>query len=229
MSSTTNAEGPVGLNSRGRLLDAAETLLDQASPPRITLDRVATAAGLSRTTAYRIFGTNAEMAGALAAHRLHAHRKAVLEIAKQGSDAITRIEDMAVHSLVAIVRDPVLSRLFEDDDLMNTLPLRELADEQLRPVVEEGQSTGDIRRDLATDEIVEWLLEVVTALARQHHSEETLHRRYSLFVRPGLMPRPPTVPAGDLLDEAELKLCGALDTLDELRGIAEPRNPQTPA
>jgi AcrR family transcriptional regulator len=209
--------------SRVRLLDAAADLLLQDDPPKLTLDRVAVAAGLSRTTAYRLFGTNADMAGALAAHRLAAHRQAVFEIGQGGSDAIHRIAEMCVHSLVVIVRDPVLSRLFDDDDLMRTPTLRELADELLRPVVEDGRAVGEIRRDLGTDEIVDWLLEVVTALASRHHDEDTLRRRYSLFVRPGLMPRPPTVPVGDLIDDAETKLRGAIDLIDKVRGIAESR------
>lgn len=221
MPEATEADEPVTTSSRERLIDAAESMLCQADSPRITLDRVAVEAGLSRTTAYRIFGSNAELAGAVAAHRLDGHRQAVLEIGGRETDAISRIEDMAVHSLVAIVRDPVLRRLFDDDDLMKSPSLKALADEQLRPVVEQGRAVGQVRRDLETDEIIAWLLEVVTALASRHHDESTLRRRYSLFVRPGLMPAPPMIPAGELVADVDRRLRGAIDVLDKLRVITE--------
>jgi len=112
--------------------------------------------------------------------------------------------------------------LLDDDDLVTSLPLRALTNEIAKPIIEAGQAAGEVRRDVAADEIVDWLLETAFSIPRHHHDEETVRRRLRLFVRPALVHNPPVVATLKLIGRTEQKLKGALELLGELRDTAEP-------
>lgn len=206
------------LSTRGRLLAAADQMLDNDDSARLTIEAVATAAGVSRTTAYRAFGNTTELAGAILVSRLEAHRQSVLEIGSREKDVIGKIEAMTLYALIEIARSPVLKRLADVDDLADSPTLRSLATEIMQTPIEEGQATGEIRRDVEAAEIVDWLLETAFSLARLHYDETMAQRRLKLFVRPALLHNPPSAGVLAVVDTAEARLVEVQHLLDTLRG-----------
>ena len=152
--------------ARERLIDAAEACFARLGVARTTIDDVARAAQVSRATVYRHVRDRDDLV--LAALGREARRFAE----RMGLHREQPLADAIVEGIVFAVREvpnePALAVLMRPD-AATALPgawplLYEHSLRALGPLVDRARAEGDIRDDLRTEEVVEWVLRTVLSL-----------------------------------------------------------------
>lgn len=184
------------------------------------MEAVAAAASLSRTTAYRAFGSATEMAAAIAMHCLEQQRDKLVDLVDRETDVIAKLETLAVHTQVDILQHHGLQALLDDSGTAGQQRLLSMSFTFVSPIVEKGQALGVVRADLTPEEITEWMLETVLDAAHRGHTEPEARRRFRLFIAPSLLAYEPSGMPAALLMQTERHLVEATATLAALRGLA---------
>lgn len=171
-----------------RLVRAADAALQRDGIDGVSIDAIASSAGVSRATAFRHLGKREEMVVAVALSR---SRRFIVEcraLMTRHVGAFAQLEAAFVYLVRELSSDPIIRELFSlrtSDDLGPGA--YEMAVATLGPAVEEGRAAGDIRRDVTRDQIVAWIIEQLY-LAIQHHdrSESAVLHRVREFLAPAL-------------------------------------------
>ena len=220
MSSAAQTHPSGRLSTLGRLQEAADRVVDNLEG-RLTIDAVAEAAGVSRTTAYRLLGSNDELAESVATRRIDAHRRTLLAIGRRDGDIFEKIEAMMVYTLTEFTADRGLRLLLNDDAWATSISLRALAQEVLLPPFELAQQGGDLRDDIEGTEITAWLSEITLDMVRHGYNTDRVRRRFALFIRPALAPNATYVHNASLLSDAKKHADALRAILGRMHGAAE--------
>jgi AcrR family transcriptional regulator len=135
-----------------RILDAALALASASGLRNLTMDDVASRAGVGRMTVYRRFGSRGALVDALAVREARRCLTAIAASIDPEAPAAERLVSLAVATLRLIREHPLLDRLarFEPEDLLSELTrddsavfrlVRAFLVEQIRS----GQEAGELR------------------------------------------------------------------------------------
>ena len=157
-----------GSSGRSRMLDAAEACLQRFGVAKTTVEDVAQAAGLSRATVYRQFGSRDALLLAVAAREAD-------RVATQAELYLRRFDDVGswlVEGILFCLREipkrPLLAQFMAPQDLgttgrmvLNSERMLAIGAEILRPVFEPARREGLLHRDLELDALIEWVLRIL--------------------------------------------------------------------
>ena len=150
------------------MLDAAESCLQRFGVAKTTVEDVAQAAGLSRATVYRQFGSRDALLLAVAAREAD-------RVATQAELYLRRFDDVGswlVEGILFCLREipkrPLLAQFMAPQDLgttgrmvLNSERMLAIGAEILRPVFEPARREGLLHRDLELDALIEWVLRIL--------------------------------------------------------------------
>ena len=203
----TARSGPQDNTLRPRLHGALAELLNShtVTLDDLTIDVVATAAGVSRATAYRHLGTREELRFRAAITLAQAHVQRCVDVLDQLHGAPAKIEEAFAYTIRESARDPLLQVLLVESRRTEGIDraIRSLSDQITRPVVAAGQTVGEIRSDLSVDMIMDWLHEQIYVVLRLGHNEVSTRTWVRTFVLPSLFP---TAVHGGVLAEVRARL-----------------------
>jgi AcrR family transcriptional regulator len=155
-------------SGRERMLDAAESCLQRFGVAKTTVEDVAQAAGLSRATVYRQFGSRDALLLAAAAREAE-------RLATQAELYLQRFDDVGswlVEGILFCLREipkrPLLAQFVAPQDLgttgrmvLTSERMLAIGSEILRPMFEPAQREGLLHRDLQLDALIEWVLRIL--------------------------------------------------------------------
>lgn len=150
---------------RERLLDAAEACLARFGIAKTTAEDVARAAGLSRATIYRQFGSRDGLIAAVTTREAERCAAAAIEHLRRFDD----IGDWIVEGILFCLRDiparPLLVQLGGRAEfvaasrvVLRSDRMRTLGSDVLRPLFERARASGRLVDDFDLDEFSEWVL-----------------------------------------------------------------------
>jgi AcrR family transcriptional regulator len=206
---------------RARLDEALARLLSTRvlDPAALTVEAIACEAGVGRATAYRYFGDRAGLASQVIVMLARRHAAGVATAMASSSHAVGKLEEGWAYGARELPRiRPLLDALraswFDDTVRMTLADLG-------APVVRAGQDSGQIRRDVPADEILEWLESQSRLLLTRTFDDDGAARRwFRRFVAPGLRPVSEAGSPIDLpgvLDRAQEQLLSLARTFEGLR------------
>lgn len=176
---------------RDRLIRAADDVLRRVGVGEVTIEMVAEAAGVARSTAFRHFGGRDGMITAVALWRSRSFANAcVLAMdARQGTFA--KLEAAFVYLTEALAGDAIMRELFLLTPAADFGPdALAIASATLAPAIEAGRRAGDVRSDVSTDEAVRWIVEqLYLTILQSDRSDAAPTRRFRVFVAPALSSR----------------------------------------
>lgn len=173
---------------RDRLLTAAFELVD--ADEALSMDAVAQASGVSRASAYRIFAGVREMVAALTELQSAHHVAAVLAGAERESDAVAKLEAIAVYTVTTAREDPRMLVLMPQVGMAADAAVRRMAAEVSDPIIAAGQEAGCIRDDVTPAQISGWLLDsFVGGTAYRRMTDAEARDFFRTFFVPALLPR----------------------------------------
>lgn len=208
------------LSKLERLLETAEHVVDRDG--RLAIEAVAEAAGISRTTAYRLLRSNDELAGLVIARRLATHRHALLDIGqRRGLSFVARLEALMVYTATEFTTDRGLRLLLNDDDWASSVAVRDQDKEVLLPLLVDAQRSGDVRDDLEPAEIMAWLTELSLDMVRHGYGAEKVRRRFNVFIRPAIARSATYVQNAELLADAQQHADALQAVLREIGGTSD--------
>ena len=149
-------------------MDAAESCLQRFGLAKTTIEDVAQAAGLSRATVYRQFGSRDALLLAVAARDAE-------RVASQAELYLQRFEDVGswivegiLFCLREIPKQPLLGQFLAPQELgtasrmlLTSDRMLAIGSEILRPMFEPARREGLLHRDLELDALMEWVLRIV--------------------------------------------------------------------
>ncbi|MFV8054737.1 TetR/AcrR family transcriptional regulator [Mycobacterium sp. 48b] len=158
--------------ARERILDAAEKCYVEMGPARSKMTHIATRAGIHRTTVYSYFPNREAV---LAACYLRA-TNAVLEAAERcwqtDKPFIDQLIDACVMSLRLSRESPVMSALISPDEFARTVLATKssegwqaLLDNVLARRLADAVHDGEVRSDVPTRTLVDWVTRICMSLA----------------------------------------------------------------
>ena len=155
-------------SGREAVLDAAQSCLQRFGLAKTTVEDVAQAAGLSRATVYRQFGSRDALLLAVAAR--DAERVASqAELYLQGfEDVGSWIVEGILFCLRELPKRPLLSQFLTPQELgtasrmlLTSERMLAIGSEILRPMFEPARREGLLHRDLELDALMEWVLRIL--------------------------------------------------------------------
>lgn len=180
--------------TKDQILKAARNCFLEHGVRKTTMEKVAAAAGVSRSIVYRLFLDRRELIEAAAAER-------IAEIADEIAENIPRDVDWDSRTLVetftdlslAVIenvrRDAELAILLADDSpvsLHHVVWLSDVAQrgsQFWRPWLEHLREVGVVRKDVPLDYLIEWLQTVYPSIIlRQHMAIEDERRVIERFI-----------------------------------------------
>ncbi len=171
-----------------RLMRAADDLLHKVSVEQVTIDLVAEAAGVARSTAFRHFGGRDRMVTAVALWRSRSFaRKCVTEMeAREGTFA--KLEAAFIYLTEALAQDAIIRELFVLTPGADFGPeALAIASGAFGRTIEAGQQAGKVRSDISTDEAVRWIVEqLYLAILQSDRTQAVAVRRFQVFVAAAL-------------------------------------------
>ena len=160
------------LDTRERILDAAEGMLRRYGPAKTTVVDVARALGMSHANIYRHFASKSALQDAVAERWLHRVSTPLLEFVRKKNSAAKRLESWVL-ALAAVKRRKVL----DDPEMFATyhavaLTARSVVEAHLRTltaqlaaIIRDGMASGDFKvKDPDASAAA-----VLTATLRYHH------------------------------------------------------------
>jgi AcrR family transcriptional regulator len=175
---------------RGAILEATWALVTEHGLTSVTMSRIAEETGIGRATLYKYFPNVEAILLAWHERQITGHLEHLAEVRDQVGDAGERLE--AVLEAYALISHE--SHGHHDTDLVAFLHRGEhvaRAQQQLidliRDLLAEGTETGDLRDDVAPDELARYCLYALAA-ASSLPSEAAVHRLVTVTLA-GLRPR----------------------------------------
>lgn len=159
--------------TKDALLDAALTVFSRQGIQATRLEDIAAEAKVTRGAIYWHFGGKEGIVRELLHRRIDPVLTVVTEVSKRPLPAIERMEILIQELLALIEGSPQMrdSFLLEFERSLFGSPASKMHpvmqestrhfEKVLRALVEEGQTEGDIRRDLAMDDLLGFLLAIV--------------------------------------------------------------------
>jgi AcrR family transcriptional regulator len=154
---------------RDATLDTTAALVAKHGLRSVTMSRIAEETGIGRATLYKYFPDVEAILLAWHERQINGHLKQLAEVRDQAGDAGARLE--AVLEAYALIshqshghRDNELAALLHQDEQVGR------AEQQLRGMIRdlltEAAATGDVRDDIAPDELAGYCLHALTAAGR---------------------------------------------------------------
>jgi AcrR family transcriptional regulator len=222
-------EIPTIASVRDRLDGALEQCLSTLTADglaEITVDLVGQLASVSRATAYRYFGDRDGMffrATTLLTWR-HAERTRAL-VAPLPTVA-AKVEECFAYTAREIRCDRLMFVLLtspRSDGIESVL--KAIALDLLGPSLEYGQTDGQVRDDVAVDELIDWLQEQSHAIIRLGLDEEDARQWVRRFVLPSLRPdRADMQTPAELrhvLEDVSRQVTGLKRLIDRAQGVLD--------
>jgi AcrR family transcriptional regulator len=170
------------------VLDAAAALAAEHGPSSVTMSQIAEGAGIGRATLYKYFPDVEAILTAWHQRQISRHLGQLADAASQPGDPGQRLrtvlEAYAQHITFQRPHDTELAALVHRGEHMATAQ-RELR-EFIAGLIFEAAKTGDVRDDVAPDELAGYCLHALTA-AGSLPSEDAV-RRLVTVTRAGLRP-----------------------------------------
>lgn len=176
--------------ARRHLLEVAQECIERHGFSKVTLSDVAAAAGVTRPTVYRYFGSADELFNAAAVTASGGYLERTRSRAMRRSDPVERVVEAMVISISEIPDDPYLEELFRMRDALSVHAANQNAfvSNELRLYFGD-QWKGD---DQALDEFAEILLRLLKSFLDDPGPERDvaeLRRYLSRWLIPMLRPR----------------------------------------
>lgn len=181
---TQRANGTV----KDRLIRAADAEITARGVNAVQMDAVAKRAGVSRATAFRQLGSVSEALIQVALLRARRHVEAVEALMSQRAGAFTKLEAAMVYTTRELPTDPSISALIARHSASVHDPrVHQLAIDAVGQALVEGQRNGEVRSDLALDDLVDFLVEQTYVSAEEiDRSEDAVRSRFRNFIIPAL-------------------------------------------
>jgi AcrR family transcriptional regulator len=152
------------------VLDAAAACYVRLGVARTTAADVARAAGISRATLYRRFGSHEAIFLAVLTRESEAMARDAEHHLVSVDDPSQRIVEGMLFSIAEVRRRPVHAALFTSDDAawaanraLRAAALRRIAEDAIRPAI--ARATGSRLSARATDDLVDWILRLLVSFA----------------------------------------------------------------
>jgi AcrR family transcriptional regulator len=183
---------------RRRLVDAAETIVQEHGAAALRLDSVGDAVGLHRSSVYRYFDSKEELLIAVVVQATLRLGREVIEAIGPSARADRFIVDGLAMAMARIATEPVHRSLMapSTSEAMTRVGTRALT-EGMRPLVEPmfvaAAEQGVLRPGVTTDDALRWLMIVATGLFRAPDlvpDREELTRLLELMLVPALLDVP---------------------------------------
>ncbi|HEY2832593.1 MAG TPA: hypothetical protein VGJ14_09220 [Sporichthyaceae bacterium] len=201
--------------TRERLIDAARALLTAGEVPP-TMENVARTADVSRATAYRAVSGVPEILQAVTERALERHRNTVADLVSRERDAVAKIEATVVYTVTEVRADEALAHLIPSTGLAGHDFLRGMGFAFVDPILRVGQDNGEIRADIGTGTITDWILDCyVGGTSYRTFTAKEARTLFRTFFAPAL--RPARSPVAGELAEAEQGLREALVAVRKIR------------
>jgi AcrR family transcriptional regulator len=183
---------------RERVLDAAEECLKRFGLSKTTAEDIARAAGLSRATVYRQFGSRDAIVAAVTTREAERCAAAALDQLGRFDD----IGDWIVEGFLFCLRDipqrPLLAQLGAREELVAASRvvlgcdrMRTIGSDLLRPMLDEARRSGRLVEDFDLDEFSEWVLRVLMSFlavrSPAHRDEDALRRMLRRMLLPAIL------------------------------------------
>jgi AcrR family transcriptional regulator len=210
---------------RDRLIKAADAEIARHGIGAVKMEAVAKGAGVSRATAFRQMGTIYELLVQVALSHAKRHESAALAAMADASDTLAKVEAALIYSARELPHDRPIYGLITQHSMSSHHPGVHLTGVRVfESVLLDGRNSGEIRSDVSTDELVDFLLEqTYLAAEADDRSEDAVRRRFRHFIVPALM-TPRTAEHPRPIDESELQtavrttLTAVEDLAEKLRG-----------
>ncbi|MGH2711738.1 MAG: TetR/AcrR family transcriptional regulator [Actinomycetota bacterium] len=176
---------------RQAILDTTATLVAEDGLLSVTMSQIAEETGIGRATLYKYFSDVEAILLAWHERQISGHLEHLAHVRDQGGDPVERLE--AVLQAYALISreshghgDAELAAFLHRDEQV-TRAERKLRG-MIRALVAEGAKTGDLRHDVAPDELAGYCLYALAA-ARSLSSKAAVRRLVSVTLA-GLRPDP---------------------------------------
>lgn len=145
---------------KARLLHAADReLTERGVAASVPMEAIARRAGVSRATAFRQLGIVADVLVQVALLHARRHTVRVGKIMQREAGAISKLEAALVYTARELPKDPVLAALLARRGRAIRDPrVHRVAVDVTEPVLLEGQRDGEVRSDISTDDLVDFLV-----------------------------------------------------------------------
>ncbi len=218
--SSASREAPTA--ARERLIAIADEFLEREGIDAVSIDTIAAAAGVSRATAFRQLGGRDQMVVAVALARSRRFSTECVAEMSRRSGAFAKLEAAFVYLARELPRDPIMRELFALTPSGEFGPEgNAIAEAALGPTIEAGRAAGEVRGDIATAEIIRWVVEqMYLAVSHADRSEAAVVRRVRTFISPALSTAVDHAPPGVVrsqINTMNAALSQAQDALTALR------------
>jgi AcrR family transcriptional regulator len=187
-------------DARRRLIDATEACFERYGVVKTTVEDIATEAKVARQTVYRYFANRDEIVLAVTMREFEAIADRALRVLRKGRPFPDAAVDLVVYALRAIHGGRYLRLLYSEDAValtgrvaINTSAFYDFCYQRLRPYLIEAQQRGELRTDVDTREISEWLMRVTFLYASSDgpvaRDDRELKRFLRTWLRPALVPQ----------------------------------------
>ncbi|MGV0793236.1 TetR/AcrR family transcriptional regulator [Mycolicibacterium sp. XJ1819] len=204
---------------RDRLIRAADAEIAERGTSAVQMEAVALRAGVSRATAFRQLGSVSDMLMHVGLLRARRHVEAVHALMAEKTGAFAKLEALLLYSTRELPTDPSFSALIPQRAKSVRNPrVHRMTVEALGPFLDEGWRSGELRDDVPTDEIVDFLLEQLYIAAEDlDRSDAAVRRRVRNFIIPALAaPRSSVTEHISVANEADEAIATAIAALTNL-------------
>jgi len=174
---------------RDRLIRGADAEIALRGIGAVKMEAVAKRAGVSRATAFRQMGTIYELLVQVALSHAKRHETAVWAAMAESTDTLAKLEAVLIYSARELPLDRSVYGLITQHFTSAHHPGIHLAGLRvLESVLVDGRNSGEIRSDVGTDELVDFVLEqAFLAAEADDRSEDAVRRRFRCFIVPVLI------------------------------------------
>jgi len=200
---------------RARLIAAAEQEFAENPDGIPQMEAIAKRAGVSRATAFRRLGNIHDVIVQVALRRaIHdvivqvalrrarRHIAAVQELMTAQHGVFSKLEAALIYTARELPTDASIAALIaQHSTSVNDSRVHQAAVGAMGEVLAEGQRTGEIRDDVALDDLVDFLVEqTYLAAESKDRSEAAVRKRFQTFIVPAIEAR--QGPGGEVLSRA---------------------------
>ncbi|HEY7105824.1 MAG TPA: TetR/AcrR family transcriptional regulator [Acidimicrobiia bacterium] len=186
-------------DARERLLDAAEQCFERFGLRRTTIDDVARAAKVSRSTVYRYFDGRGDLIVAAYLRESQAVNDKVRALMRQPGTFPERVVGAMLRSIDAIRTGKYLPLMLSSEGALlaskaitASTAFYEGARDTMGPFFEQAKADGEVRRELELDDFIEWTLRLIFSFAMfdspAPRSRASLRSLIDTFLVPSLAP-----------------------------------------
>ncbi|EHB58797.1 regulatory protein TetR [Mycolicibacterium rhodesiae JS60] len=171
-----------------RLIRAADALLRDRGVDDVTIELVAAAAGVARSTAFRHFGGRDRMVSTVALWRARAFARKCGLVMDSRQGTLPKLEAAFTYLTEALGQDAIMRELFILTPGADFGPeALAIASDAFGQTIEAGQQAGDVRNDVSSDEAVRWIVEqLYLAILQSDRTQAAVVRRFRVFIAAAL-------------------------------------------